>query len=198
MAEMGILDDIQVAKNDLMPVKKVNPKNKKKDLNNHQLRRSPRVEVSQLKPSADPIEMEKQIKIEIEVKIEPESLEEIETSNLIKDNTEGFDASKAVAEIISKILKSVTKGEATRFQCKMCDYSARDNYNLKRHIEIQHFEIQVKCLTCTEEFASRFYYEEQLPDCFNVCPCENCAKKFKIKSRFESHQRMHIKLLSPY
>ena len=62
---MGILDDIQVAKNDLMPVKKVNPKNKKKDLNNHQLRRSPRVEVSQLKPTADPIDMEKQIKIEL-------------------------------------------------------------------------------------------------------------------------------------
>ena len=156
------------------------------------------METSCSKPSQPGLETEIKKEYEIEIKLEfgPNAVEE----EVIREGGFGdhINATKAVDDLIAKILKTVTKSEVLKFKCQLCDYSARDNYNLKRHSEIQHSEVLVKCLICTNEFSSKHSYEEHLNDCFYSCPYNNCSKKFKIKRRFESHNRMHIKLLSRY
>ena len=211
IADSGILESIDETKNEIIGKKKASrSKNKNNTEKPSSLipRRSQRVEnlsaPPSMKPGPDSVKIKKEYEIEIKLEFDPDSLtvegdnSDIDTGGVREDLSDDIDVNKLVGDIIAKVLKSATKDVSNKFECTLCAYCARDNYNLKRHIEIQHSEIQVKCLICDNVFPNKFSFEEHLNNCFYDCPYDNCSKRFKIKSRFESHRRMHIKLLSRY
>ena len=113
------------------------------------------------------------------------------------DTTENHEHAIRVAfEVIERILKTVVKKNL--FVCKKCEYSTRDNHNLARHTETMHSKLVIKCLTCSKVFEERFAFVKHRVDCCHVCIFAGCNKLFKKKSKFEAHERMHIKLLSRY
>ena len=172
------------------------------------VRRSQRVEASGSKKPVstssvlDSSAIKEEIKLEIIVKVEITDSVEEGISDDIQSSTDvanvDFDVAKAVKEIIDKVVKGVSKERNVKFNCAICDYQARDNYNLKRHKEVQHGAIQLKCLVCDKEFASRFDFDTHFNDCFLECPVASCSKRFKTKRRLDAHKRMHTKLLSRY
>ena len=89
-------------------------------------------------------------------------------------------------------------GHSDKFKCKKCNYCARDNNNLKRHDEIMHSFVAIKCLTCSIVFSDKSSFTEHKLQCFYSCSYDSCEQRFKLKSRLEAHNRMHIKELSRY
>ena len=136
-----------------------------------------------------------ELDIEIEKILDQILKKVVETREAQNDNSE---LTKEIMKIMDQMLKKVVNGESDKFQCSKCGYKARDNYNLKRHIEIMHSNGIIKCLICNNVFSDKFVFDEHTSDCFRMCPYDNCVKRFKFRNKLEAHKRMHIKQLRRY
>lgn len=92
-----------------------------------------------------------------------------------------------------KVKKKREGKDEAKFFCSVCAYGARDQYNLKKHHDSLHSKRLNLCKHpyCTKYFPTKFEMLKHLDDCFLHCPWDNCFKKFKSQSVYESHQRAH-------
>ena len=147
-------------------------------------------------PNAVKIDYEIKIKIKVELlenennqpRLDLDCIEETEDSNVVNER-DCFDAHKAATDIIDNIVKKVLRSSPDKFHCEVCDYSARDNYNLKRHVETKHQCENIKCVVCGSVFDSKFSFSEHYHNCYFSCSYKDCGKTFKYSNRLDAHIR---------
>ena len=132
-----------------------------------------------------------------------------DNTNIDGDTNDGVDLNTNNAKDSNEIVEAVLldlinqmnpkfsnqRDKKKKYNCDKCDYSTKDNYNLKRHRENMHNQVQVQCLKCEAVFNSKFKYIHHSLTCFYLCPYSGCSKKFKIDYKFNAHKRKHLKML---
>ena len=90
-------------------------------------------------------------------------------------------------------LKSVVTSE--KYVCSLCGYTACSKSNLSRHSDAMHSDSMTNCPRpyCKQVFQTKFMMKKHLSDCFLRCNWDDCDKKYKNTSRYESHLRAHKK-----
>ena len=179
-------------------------KNKKKrnnELNkNIPPRRSSRVQMNTGTNSlVDSVETS-DIKIEIEVKLEAMDEDDVvhESSDVaLQMNEPNYDAAARtdtqdiIEEVLVEVVNHQNKPNRDKFKCDICNYVAKDNFNLRRHKTIMHTKSLLKCIICSKLFQDKFQYIQHNPLCYFSCHYAGCSKKFKILRKFEIHKRAH-------
>ena len=80
--------------------------------------------------------------------------------------------------------------------CLPCGLKFRDNYNLKRHVQLVHDVRHEPVLCprpwCQKEFNILAEMKAHLVTCLKVCP--SCMKTFDRLDKFTAHQRGHLRM----
>ena len=84
---------------------------------------------------------------------------------------------------------------SAKYDCIICGYVTSSKHNLSKHGDSMHSESMTNCPRpyCNLVFQTKFLMKRHLSDCFLMCNCDDCDKKFKNRPRYESHQRAHQK-----
>ena len=205
LADSGLLDEIHAAKQDLSPPKRVKTKVPNEHSKNLPVRRSGRnclsdsnCSISKPSESHNISNNSRSDEIKLEIKVELVEATEDSFGDEAEKEAEEAPIETVVDQIIDDLLSKAVRTDSEKFKCKKCDYSARDNHNLQRHMEVMHSKLVIKCLKCAESFFEKALFIKHNPDCTYKCTFNNCSKTFIKKSRFDAHLRMHYKMISRY
>ena len=127
-------------------------------------------------------------------------LDVIVTESVEEMILEGVEEDRHILEQHLESEESVTGDVITnKFQCAQCTFKSNHKHSLGRHVVKKHgtLDNNLPCPRkyCSQTFPTRYEKEIHVPQCFRICPREECnGKKFIRQDKFDQHTRMHIRM----
>ena len=94
--------------------------------------------------------------------------------------------------------EGINGDEGKIFQCMLCKYNSRRQWNLKTHIEIVHTkrDSMISCTRCAvREFNTWGELVEHRKSCVFVCEYPDCSWTSKRKTKAAAHRRGHLVMI---